>query len=94
MPRLNAKLYFVDVDGKEYRVHDTQYAGGKHIRVLLGDPSAKYRVFVAKGEEMRRSYEFRKGEDHRITEPDLERQFREAQYSPIKPPPPGITDPR
>ena len=73
-----ARLY-VDVDGVSYRVYDTRFAGTRQKRVALGDPSARYRVFVPEVGQ-RRSYTFKRGESHGITEPDLERQLRASEY--------------
>lgn len=73
-----ARLY-VDVDGVSYRVYDTRFAGARQKRVALGDPSARYRVFVPEAGQ-RRSYAFKRGEGHGITDLDLERQLRASEY--------------
>lgn len=80
---MRSRLYFDADDSVTYRVHDTQFTKGKNIPVPLGDASAKYRVFVPK-DGTRRAYQFQSKDAHGITEVELARQLRLAQYLPTQ----------
>jgi hypothetical protein len=72
------RLYFDD-GADSYRVYDIVFAHGRSRRVPLGDSRANYRVFVHESGR-RRLYMFVKGDNHGITEPELEHQLRASQY--------------
>jgi len=74
-----ARVYFDAADGTAYRVYDTQFKNGVTKRLPLGDASAHYRIFVPQSGP-RRSHLFQRGESHAITDADLARQLKGAQY--------------
>lgn len=76
---MRSRLYFDADDGVTYRVYDVQFTRRKMTPVPLGDASARYRVFVPK-EGMRRAYPFQSRDHRGITEAELARQLRSAEY--------------
>jgi hypothetical protein len=80
---MSIRLY-LELDGETFRVHDTAYAKGKHQILELGDPAARYRVFVTK-EKKERLYTFAKGEGRGVTERELARQLRASAYAAEEP---------
>lgn len=72
-----ARVYFDAEDGTAYRVYDTQLKHGITKRVPLGDPHAKYRIFVPQN-GARRSHMFLRGESH-----GLQMRTSSGNYGPL-----------
>lgn len=78
-----------DDAGVRYRVHDAAFgpplaAAGRRMLLPLGDPRARYRLFVpADPAPMLRVYDFKvRGGEHGISVEILDGQFRAAGYAP------------
>lgn len=95
------EVYFTDVAGHRWRVHDVAFGPPlakpfKYAQLQLGDPRARYRLFVPEDREaQRRSYDFTAaGATRAVTLEVLIAQFGKSAYvprTPYQPPknPPG-----
>jgi hypothetical protein len=75
---------YLEVAGERWRVHDTRFVSGRHVRTPLPSSHATHRIFVnEKG--VRRAYAFTRGENRQLSATALEAQLRRAGYLASKP---------
>lgn len=86
---IELEVYVRDESGVRYRVHDVAFGPplaslGRRKRLPLGDPRARYRLFVpADPDPMLRVHDFAKdGTDRGLSVEVLSAQLRRAGYSP------------
>lgn len=82
------ELYFTDVGGSRWRVHDVAFGPPlakpfKYAQLPLGDARARYRLFVpADRDAPRRSFDFKAGGSRALTLDVVAGQFAKSAYVP------------